>query len=36
MAKNKDDSKVREIFNYLLQVASYEQNAVIRQKVRVL
>jgi hypothetical protein len=36
MLKNESDDKIREIFEYLLKIASYDKNLVIRQKARVL
>lgn len=33
---NLEDVKVKEIFEYLLKVASYDKSLIIRQKVRVL
>ena len=36
LVKNKDDQKIREIFDYLCKVASYDKSLLIRQKARML
>ena len=35
-SKNPEDENIREIFDYLLKVASYDKSLMIRQKVRIL
>jgi hypothetical protein len=36
MVNNKEDNRVREIFDYLLKIAAYDKSLIIRQKVRIL
>lgn len=36
LIKNKEDEKVREIFDYLCKVASYDKSLLLRQKARML